>query len=104
VTTPAELVSLGDVARMAGVLPSAVSNWRHRSRSFPEPWGTWGEAGGLALWLRVDVETWLADREAVRARRRAARVARLEQELANLTADTRGSNVGSTGGHVAATR
>jgi hypothetical protein len=102
--TPAELVSLGDVARMAGVIPSAVSNWRKRSSSFPDPWGSWGDRGGLALWLRADIEAWLADREAVRARRQAARIARLERELQDLTAGREAARVTSNGGRVAATR
>lgn len=49
---PRALVSVGDIAALAGVLPSAVSNWRRRKLNFP------GEVEE-GLFDRSEVEGWL---------------------------------------------
>jgi hypothetical protein len=54
-----------DIAELAGVSRSAVSNWRRRELDFPEP------AGGTKanpLFERVEVERWLADRRPQQSR------------------------------------
>jgi N-6 DNA Methylase len=51
-------VTLGQIAELAGVRPSAVSNWRRRFNDFPHP--TASAAGGRDLFSLADVETWLA--------------------------------------------
>ncbi|SNR66452.1 N-6 DNA methylase [Actinomadura mexicana] len=58
------LVSGAEIARLAGVERSAVSNWRRRHRDFPAP------AGGSSvkpLFALAEVETWLRDRGKLRA-------------------------------------
>jgi hypothetical protein len=47
-----DTVSLSEVAQLAGVRPSAVSNWRSRSADFPMP------VDGTR-YLRAEIETWL---------------------------------------------
>jgi N-6 DNA Methylase len=59
-STSDELVSASEIAEMAHVTPSAVSNWRKRFPDFPAPAGT-GSTGG-DLFERADVETWLEQR------------------------------------------
>lgn len=49
------------IAEMAGVRSSAVSNWRRRHGDFPKAVGT--AAGGGDLFLLSDVETWLRDHD-----------------------------------------
>jgi hypothetical protein len=51
------LVSLADVAAMAGVTRPAVSNWRRRFDDFPQPVK---ETGATALFLFADVAAWMA--------------------------------------------
>lgn len=59
VFAPGQLVGLTEIARMLGVVPSAVSNWLKRDVGFPEPWGVW--ACG-PLYLRDEVQDWHANR------------------------------------------
>jgi hypothetical protein len=51
-------VTLSQIAELAGVRPSAVSNWRRRFDDFPRP--TASATGGRDLFLLADVEVWLA--------------------------------------------
>lgn len=51
-------VSLADIARIAGVRPSAVSNWRRRNDDFPEPVGGTDRKPRFAL---AEIERWLSD-------------------------------------------
>ena len=55
VFSPGELVGLTEIARLLGVVPSAVSNWLKRDVGFPAPWGVW--ACG-PLYLRDEVQDW----------------------------------------------
>jgi hypothetical protein len=50
-------VTLGQIAELAGVRPSAVSNWRKRFDDFPTP--TASATGGRDLFSLDAVETWL---------------------------------------------
>jgi N-6 DNA Methylase len=50
------LVSATEIAELAGVTPSAVSNWRKRFPDFPAPVGT--GSGGGDLFAFGDVERW----------------------------------------------
>ncbi len=50
------LVSLADVARLAGVTRPAVSNWRRRHKDFPVPVR---ETDAAALFALADIRTWL---------------------------------------------
>lgn len=77
--TPAELVTPGEVARMAGVQYGAVSNWRVRHADFPP---AWYERGRSVLFVRDEVETWLAGRAADDA----TRADRLREQAAALIA------------------
>lgn len=52
-------VSLSQVAELAGVGPSAVSNWRRRFDDFPEPVGA--SADGKDLFELSTVQRWLDD-------------------------------------------
>jgi hypothetical protein len=54
------LVSATEIAQIARVQPSAVSNWRKRYSDFPAPAGTAPSGGDL--FLLADVERWLASR------------------------------------------
>lgn len=49
-------VSLADIARIAGVRPSAVSNWRRRHDDFPKPVSGTGKNPRFGL---AEVEEWL---------------------------------------------
>lgn len=51
-----KLVSLADVAKLAGVTRPAVSNWRRRHDDFPEPVR---ETGAVSLFDLTHVEAWL---------------------------------------------
>lgn len=53
----ATLVSLADVAQMAGVSRPAVSNWRRRYADFPKPVA---ETGATSLFLLADLTAWMA--------------------------------------------
>ncbi|MFM9813556.1 helix-turn-helix transcriptional regulator [Streptomyces scabiei] len=53
-----QLISLAQVATLAGVTRAAVSNWRRR-HDFPKPAMT----AGRTVWVvRTEAETWLAGR------------------------------------------
>jgi type I restriction-modification system DNA methylase subunit/predicted DNA-binding transcriptional regulator AlpA len=52
------LVSLADVAEMAGVSRPAVSNWRRRNPDFPSPVA---ETGATSLFRLGDLRLWMAD-------------------------------------------
>lgn len=51
-----DLVSVSEIAAMAGVSSSAVSNWSRRHTDFPKPVVT---LGGRHAYLRPEVERWL---------------------------------------------
>jgi hypothetical protein len=51
------VLTASEIAALARVTPSAVSNWRKRYADFPKPTGTAPRGGDL--FLRVDVEAWL---------------------------------------------
>lgn len=50
------MVSAADIARIAGVRPSAVSNWRRRHKDFPDPVNSSGKSPRFDL---AAVEEWL---------------------------------------------
>jgi len=50
-------VSLSQIAELAGVGPSAVSNWRRRFDDFPDPMG--GTGDGNDLFALSAVRRWL---------------------------------------------
>jgi type I restriction-modification system DNA methylase subunit len=52
------LVSLADVAEMAGVSRPAVSNWRRRNEDFPKPVT---ETGATSLFRLADLTLWMAE-------------------------------------------
>lgn len=57
---PGELVNAQEVAPMIGLSnPSGVSVYRRRYSDFPMPVV---EKGQCVLWLRVDIEAWVASR------------------------------------------
>ena len=56
---PGDLLSAGQIATLAGVTPSAVSNWRKRHADFPVPAQ---EVPGGDLFARQEVEQWLKRR------------------------------------------
>lgn len=55
--TAEDLVTASDIARLGGVQPSAVSNWRKRFSDFPSPVGTAPSGGDL--FAGSEVEAWL---------------------------------------------
>lgn len=68
-TQPDDLLTLGDVAKAAGVSPSAVTQWQAKG-ALP----VWKRTvGGMRLFLRRDVDACLASREVDRAQREAGR-------------------------------
>lgn len=88
------LISLVEVAALAGVTRSAVSNWRKR-HDFPQPAMT----AGRTVWVvRAEAEVWLAGRPVrnvstgdaaiarlkARESRQAAALARTRQKLRRL--------------------
>ena len=52
------LVSLADLAEMAGVSRPAVSNWRRRNPDFPSPVA---ETGATSLFRLGDLRLWMAN-------------------------------------------
>lgn len=54
---PSDLLSASDVARLLGVGPSAVSNWRRRNVGFPAPVAT-VNLGRTPLFSRAAVVAW----------------------------------------------
>ena len=52
---PAELVSVGDIARQYGITNQAVCNWSARYPDFPKPVA---RPGSGQLFLRPAVERW----------------------------------------------
>ena len=51
-----DLVSAGQIAKRAGTVPSAVTNWRKRHEDFPAP--VWQD-GKQAAFLWWQVSAWL---------------------------------------------
>ena len=91
------LVSASDIAELADVGPSAVSNWRKRFPDFPQPVGT-GPTGG-DLFDATEVDEWLRSTGRAPAERRqpqprrwtaieALRVEAAAPELAAIVATT----------------
>ena len=56
---PTDLVTLREIAGIAGVSLLTVRTWVHRSIAFPAPWRK-GGPGDSDLYLRADIEAWLA--------------------------------------------
>ncbi|MFI5859173.1 helix-turn-helix transcriptional regulator [Streptomyces parvulus] len=76
-----QLISLAEVASLAGVTRAAVSNWRRR-HDFPAPAMT----AGRTVWVvRVEAETWLATQRS-QSRRATGPGARAMKMLAALEA------------------
>lgn len=76
------LISLAEVAELAGVTRAAVSNWRHR-HDFPTPAMT----AGRTVWVVLsEAEQWLAAKRTKRdpASAAAAAAARLETTITAL--------------------
>lgn len=57
-TRTPRLVSAADVARLAGIGAAAVSNWRRRHSTFPEP----RRVGGLEMFAFNEIAEWLGAR------------------------------------------
>ena len=53
-----------EIANVAGVAPSAVSNWLKRDVGFPEP-AIVSISGRCQLWDIEKVQAWLVSRESV---------------------------------------
>jgi hypothetical protein len=53
-----DLCTVGDIARMAGVRNTAVSNWITRHDDFPQPLRVWG-AGHFKVYSWQEVREWL---------------------------------------------
>ena len=53
---PDRLVTVGEIAKIAGVFPSAVSNWRGRNQAFPQPRES---TSGSDRFLLTEVIAWL---------------------------------------------
>lgn len=51
-----ELVGINEVARMAGVSPQAVANWRVRARDFPAPFA---QLASGPIFLKPKIRAWL---------------------------------------------
>jgi hypothetical protein len=89
------LVTASEIAELAGVRPSAVSNWRKRFADFPRPAGT--AAGGGDLFRLADIERWLDARGKVKGSTRA-----LDEQLWSVADRLRGrALVGEVTGVVA---
>lgn len=80
-----KVVCLSEIAELACVTPSAVSNWQKRLSTFPAPLVTLRTG---ALYDVEEVTAWLADRDSLsvdRARRQIQiaerRIARLKRRL-----------------------
>lgn len=54
---PSELADRVEVARMLGVDPGTVDQWRHRGE-LPDPWARWARA---TLWLRSEIVRWAGE-------------------------------------------
>lgn len=70
-----------EIAELAGVTPSAVSNWRKRHADFPLPLV---ELRTGPLWARADIEAWIAGRSVDEAERTRVAIAQMESRLATL--------------------
>ena len=57
-----ELVGVHEIAEMANVRSSAVSNWRVRHADFPTPLV---ELASGPIFIRTDVERWLENRSCI---------------------------------------
>jgi hypothetical protein len=66
---PPDVLGLSDIARLAGVEPAAVCNWRHRYPDFPPAQET---SSGAIFW-RSAVLDWLAAHERLPGQRRDPR-------------------------------
>ena len=56
------LMGLNEIAQLAGVSPSAVSNWRKRSTDFPKPIQ---ELNSGPVFSKVQIQEWLKDRSGI---------------------------------------
>jgi predicted DNA-binding transcriptional regulator AlpA len=57
---PADILTVNEIAELAGVTRLTVRQWTHRHAAFPTPWKT-GQPGEPHLYLRADVERWLRE-------------------------------------------
>lgn len=81
-TKPTDLVSFGEIAKMADMSLPAVANWVQRYDDFPKPWGQWGIR--FKLYKKDEVEAWLAKREAYKQLSKDAEIDRLKARIAEL--------------------
>lgn len=77
------VVCMTEIAEMAGVTPSAISNWRKRNVGFPQPIVTLRIG---ALWHRPDVEEWIAGRKAIHEQSKKRAITYHENKLRELRA------------------
>lgn len=57
---PSDLLSLSQIADMAGVSLLTARKWTYRHKDFPPPWRE-GQPGEPNLYLAWDVARWLSD-------------------------------------------
>jgi type I restriction-modification system DNA methylase subunit/predicted DNA-binding transcriptional regulator AlpA len=86
------LVSLADIARMAGVGRPAVSNWRQRYDDFPKPVQ---ETGAASLFRQADIERWM------RRHRKPFVIPSVEQQVWSAFAVVRGAVLPEDAAHAA---
>jgi hypothetical protein len=85
-TTP--LVTLGQIAELAGVGRSAVSNWRKRFEDFPPP--TASATGGRDLFLLPAVEAWLITNKRLAREKESERLLFSATDILRADLDVRG--------------
>lgn len=54
------LVGVAEIAKLSGVTPQAVTNWRRRHADFPEPLA---ELKSGPVWWNIDIVRWLKERK-----------------------------------------
>lgn len=60
-----DLMTSGDIAKLAKVKPATVRSWALRYKDFPK---AATKSGNYSLWNRSDVDEWLEAREAAKAK------------------------------------
>jgi SAM-dependent methyltransferase len=81
-------VTLGQIAELAGVRPSAVSNWRKRFDDFPPP--TASATGGRDLFSLDAVETWLVEHNRLAGAKESERFLFKATEILRADLDVKG--------------
>jgi type I restriction-modification system DNA methylase subunit len=82
-------VTLSQIAELAGVRPSAVSNWRRRFEDFPRP--TASAAGGRDLFSLDAVKAWLVDHRRLVDAKESELLLLTAADLLRSELDTRGT-------------